>query len=151
MRYLILLLSAFSAAAGSVTLAWNHSTSYGVVLYTVYYRTNDAPYVDRVTVPASTNRVTLEGIDDCRTYQFVCTASNGYGSESEYSNQVEYVSPCAAPELPQLTTGTFLVITVLEEACDPAGPWEPIGTNMVMSVPIEQGKFYRSTLTIKHQ
>lgn len=102
------------AFAGTVKLEWDRGIEPDLAKYTVFWRTQgeefirntEAPFyhVDVIiTVVNSTdmfehpNRVSveLEGTD----YEFVATATDDTGNESDYSNQVDTIYPQAPQNL----------------------------------------------------
>jgi hypothetical protein len=108
-----------TAAAASVTLAWDKSCDPSVSGYIVYYNTNYttlstnvvAAYTDDCgnfhpqatniyhtpftsQIPAGTNcTATVSNVINGFTYSFVVTATNLSGLESDYSNEVRYTVP----------------------------------------------------------
>jgi hypothetical protein len=85
----------FSAfAAGSVTLAWNQSSSTNVVGYNIYSGLACGVYNSTVFVAGlnSTN-TTLSGLAEGTKYYFAATAMDALGVESQFSNETSYTVP----------------------------------------------------------
>ena len=80
-----------TAAAHSVALSWNASTSRDVVGYYVYRGTEPGPPYTRFTrvtlSPIRATTYTDSSVDAGAIYYYVVTAVNGGGKESTYSNQ----------------------------------------------------------------
>lgn len=84
----VLALSAASAHAASVTLAWDPpSTSVSLAGYKVYYGTSSRNYTQSVNA-GNTATYTVSGLSEGTTYYFVTTAYDVAGNESGYSNEV---------------------------------------------------------------
>ena len=92
---LILFLFSFDAVAGSVTLAWDASTSSGVTAYIVRYGTSPGRYTAQENAGLATSK-TISGLPDGFRYYFVVTAI-GAGGESDYSNEVNWMHPFNNP------------------------------------------------------
>lgn len=79
----------------SVTLAWDASTSAGVIGYNVYRSEASGAFYMRINdslVPETTyTDFTIEG---CKTYYYVVTAVNEAALESGYSAEVSRAVPC---------------------------------------------------------
>lgn len=79
----------------SVTLAWDQSPDPTVVGYAVYYGVSSRNYTNRIDV-GDAFTVTIS-IQPETTYFFAVTDYNIGGLESDYSAEVVYTSPAAAP------------------------------------------------------
>lgn len=118
-----------TAAAASVTLAWNPNCDPQVTGYRVYWSTNVTVLTTNVTpayvddcgtnhvqrtntyhMPYSFSAPSAGGRTNCTltvsnlvaraTYAFVVTATNDVGLESDYSNEVTFTVPDAKPLAP---------------------------------------------------
>lgn len=78
-----------------VTLAWDQSPDPTVVGYAVYYGVSSRNYTNRIDVGDALT-VTIS-IQPETTYFFAVTDYNIGGLESDYSAEVSYTSPAAAP------------------------------------------------------
>jgi hypothetical protein len=83
-------------AVTSVNLFWTPSAITNVASYTVYYGAASRTYTNSVAVGNATN-TTISGLTDGVTYYFASTVVDGWGLESDYSN--EAISPGAAPTI----------------------------------------------------
>src|SRR5437764_12876242 len=81
-----------TAGAGSATLAWRPSPSYGVVAYKIYYGTSSGSYQVALTVP-NAPIAQINGLVEGTTYYFVATAITATGSESPVSNEAQFTVP----------------------------------------------------------
>jgi hypothetical protein len=97
----VLLLGALQVFAGDVSLAWDPSTSEGVVGYKVHHGSAPGAYSSFHTVTNQT-AFTVTGLA-AGTYYFAVTAFDANGNESGYSNEVSTV---VADNTPPQTTGT---------------------------------------------
>src|SRR2546423_3969653 len=90
---LALFATAFNTArAGSATLAWRLSPSYGVVAYKIYYGTSSGSYQAALVVP-NAPIAQINGLVEGTTYSFVATAVTVTGSESPVSNEAQFTVP----------------------------------------------------------
>ena len=89
----ISLVAANSSKAGSVTLAWNASTSSGLTNYSVKYGVASGSYTGRVDVSATTTTATVGGLANGVTFFFVVTARSTNSMESDPSNEISYRIP----------------------------------------------------------
>ena len=120
---LILLVSATSCLASTITLQWDPETAEDLAGYKVYYAdsaevpfagTGAAQGASPVDV-AQINSATITGLDPNRSYYFAVTAYNTAGVESPYSNIVhvpELVPPTVAitsPATDSQVTGTVSI------------------------------------------
>lgn len=106
---LLLLCSALSAAAASVTLAWDASPDASVTGYRIYFGPASGAYTNSVAVGNVTN-ATVTSLKAGAIYYFAATAHDGSGLESAFSNETSYTPP--VPMLPQVT-GVRAVIASL--------------------------------------
>lgn len=91
--FFVIALLAFAAIAADVRLAWNYDDS--DVKFKVYYGTESGTYTQHVD--AGTNRTaTVTGLKAGTRYFFAATAYTP-DAESDFSNEVEWMSPILAP------------------------------------------------------
>lgn len=88
---IVLLLSAVPCLAASVRLGWNASTTPDVT-YVIRFGVAGGVYGNPMPVGSGLS-VTVDGLTDGASYQFVVTAKNSAGDESSYSNEVTYNVP----------------------------------------------------------
>ena len=81
-----------TARAGSATLVWRPSPSYGVVAYKIYYGTSSGSYQAAIVVP-NAPIAQINGLVEGTTYYFVATAVTATGSESPVSNEAQFTVP----------------------------------------------------------
>ena len=95
----MVVLSAVSAAAVPITLAWDRNSEPDVVRYLVSYGT--APGVHSVTRDAGNNTtIDIDGLTRGRTYYFVVRAVNADGATSDPSQEVSHLVPMYPPQEP---------------------------------------------------
>jgi hypothetical protein len=85
-----------SAAAASVTLAWDRNSEPDVTGYVLLYGTSSGQYPSSVDVGNRTDW-TLASLADGRTYYFIVRAYNSAGLVSGNSNEVSTTTPAAPP------------------------------------------------------
>ena len=95
---LLLIATAIPAAAKTVTLAWDASSSAEIENYKVYYRTDTPTFpfngtnlsegASPIVVNGSTFSLAIDLPEDGSIYYFTTTASNNTGLESIFSNIV---------------------------------------------------------------
>src|SRR3989440_11577298 len=85
-----------TAGAGSATLAWRPSPSYGVVAYKIYYGTSSRSYQTAVVVPNATI-AQINGLVEGTTYYFVASTVTATGEESPVSNEAQFTAPANQP------------------------------------------------------
>jgi uncharacterized repeat protein (TIGR03803 family) len=91
---ILLVLSPALAAAHSVNLAWDASTTQGVIGYNVYRGSDpNGPYTKINTTLDPKTVYTDSTVQGGQTYFYVSTAVNQDGTESAYSNQTEATIP----------------------------------------------------------
>jgi Fibronectin type III domain len=92
----------------SVTLAWNASTSLGVLGYIIYYGTASGSY-SHIVLAGNTTRVTISGLVPGTTYYFAATTLGLLDNESGFSNEIRYTVPVTAATLTPVagTVGQF--------------------------------------------
>jgi hypothetical protein len=83
-------------AVTAVNLSWTPSPATNITGYTLYYGAASRSYTNAIAVGLATD-LTVSGLADGTTYYFAATAVDGWGLESEYSN--EAVLPGAAPSI----------------------------------------------------
>jgi uncharacterized repeat protein (TIGR03803 family) len=105
------------AAAQTVNLTWDASTSQNTVGYNVYRGANaNGPYT-RINSTLDTNTAYADStVQAGNTYYYVTTAVDNQGVESEYSNQTEAVIPGGGP-------GTENVLYNFAGGSDPKLPY----------------------------
>ena len=81
-----------AARAGTVTLAWDASTSTNVASYKIYYGGVTGTYTNSVSTGTSLS-ATVSNLLEGRTYYFAATATDTDGLESDYSSEVSTVVP----------------------------------------------------------
>jgi hypothetical protein len=99
--------------AGSVTLAWDPSTSNTVTGYKIYVKTDTTQYTTGIDV-GKVLTYTVPNLAEGTKYYFVATAYTP-GSESGYSNEVFATIPWAKP-LPPNMKPIVSSISLLEDA-----------------------------------
>jgi hypothetical protein len=112
------------AAAGSVMLNWDASSSPGVAGYNVYYGTTNGAFTGKITA----GNVTMAAISNlCAgvTYYFATTAVGTNGDESAFSNVAGFIIPG---------------VLTLSRGTNP-------GTPAVISFPVEPGHWYEVQAT----
>src|SRR5207302_10925755 len=94
---LALFATAFNTArAGSVTLAWRPSPSYGVVAYKIYYGTSSGSYQVALTVP-NAPIAQINGLVEGTPSYFVATAITATRSDSPVSSDAQVTVPANQP------------------------------------------------------
>jgi uncharacterized repeat protein (TIGR03803 family) len=95
--FIAILIFAFSsspAAAHTVNLSWDASTTQGVIGYNVYRGPNpNGPYAKINPTLDPNTTYTDNSVQGGQTYYYVSTAVNQDGTESAYSNQTEATIP----------------------------------------------------------
>lgn len=89
-----LLISAGSARAAEVTLAWDPNQETELSGYRVFSGSASRNYAGAVDVGNRTSCV-LSGLEPGKTYYFAAKAYNNAGEESDYSSEVVYSLPAA--------------------------------------------------------
>jgi hypothetical protein len=77
---------------GSVTLAWDASTSAGAIGYNIYYGSEPEQY-SQLADAGNVTTYTVTGLNRATTYYFVATAYNSSIGESVFSNEVSKTIP----------------------------------------------------------
>jgi len=77
-------------ATGSVTLAWNPSTSPDITGYDVYYGVASGVYDNEISAGDNTN-ITISNLVEGVTYYFAATAHDD--GQSPFSNEISYTVP----------------------------------------------------------
>jgi hypothetical protein len=93
----------------SISLAWNPSTSPGVVGYMVYYGTGATNFDNSMDVGTNTS-ATMTGLQPGTTNDFEVVAYSTNGVESPPSNLIEYRVPPTTPPTTPTTTPTVETI-----------------------------------------
>jgi len=87
-----------ASATGSVTLAWNPSTSTNVVGYDINCGLASGDYTNTFYVDgANSTNTTITGLVEGATYYFAAVAVNAVGVASPFSNEISYSVPANAP------------------------------------------------------
>ena len=90
----ILLASSTLAAAHTVQLSWDASTSQNVIGYNVYRGANPGGPYTQISSSVDPNTSYVDStVQGGQTYYYVTTAVNSDNTQSEYSNQTEAVIP----------------------------------------------------------
>jgi hypothetical protein len=88
--------NAVKPIAHSVALAWNASSSSGVIGYNVYRGTaSGGPYTKLTPSAISETRYTDTSVEAGRTYYYVVTSVDSDGLESSHSNQASAIVPAS--------------------------------------------------------
>lgn len=84
------------AQAADATLAWNASTSAGVTGYKIHQGAATGTYT---TIKDTGNVLTtvITGLTPGQRYFFAATAYDGFGQQSGFSNEVNYLVPLPPP------------------------------------------------------
>ena len=72
----------------AVFLAWDTLPSADVKGYNVYYGTTSGKYIQRRSIDASANTLTIRGLMEGTTYFFAVRALNGKNQETQFSREV---------------------------------------------------------------
>ncbi len=107
---LVLVLATNSLNAGSVTLAWNPSSSSGLTNYTVKYGTASGSYTGRVDVSGVTTNATVGGLATGVNFYFVVTARSTNLMESDPSNEISYRLPTTGTNTQPTANGLTVLV-----------------------------------------
>jgi hypothetical protein len=126
------------ARAAQVTLAWN--ASQGATGYKIYYGTASGHYSWLVSVGNVTG-YTFGNLPDGYIYYFAATAYDGFGNESDYSDEVSFNASATPGSSYALTvtkagTGTGTVTT------NPAGTSFAGGTVVTLTATAAAGSYF---------
>jgi hypothetical protein len=113
-----------SFAAQSVLMSWDPSSDTSVVGYNVYYGAASRTYTNMLVAGSATN-IVITGLANGVTYYFAATAVDGFGAESDYSNEVTYSVPATntvSSNLPPTITA-IANQTVQENSSSPILPF----------------------------
>jgi PKD repeat protein len=94
--FVLLMLLALRAFAGSVTLAWDPVSSSSVAGYIVHYGSTAGNYSSKIDV-GNTTTSSMLNLNDGATYHFAVTAYDASHTESAYSNDVSATIACTTP------------------------------------------------------
>ena len=94
--FVLLLLVAVRAFAGSATLAWDPVSSPALSGYMLYYGPAAGNYTSKIDVGNTTMR-TVANLTDGATYHFAVTAYDSSHTESAFSNDASTTVPAGAP------------------------------------------------------
>ena len=86
--FVLVLLTVVSAHAFNISLQWDASPSSNVAGYKIYWDTRPNAFRNYSNV-GNALTVTLNNLDNSKTYWFAATAYNGSSLESVYSNIVD--------------------------------------------------------------
>ncbi len=103
-----------SLAAGSVTLAWDASTSPNIANYKIYYGVVSATYTNSVSAGANLT-VSISNLVAGKTYFFAATATDTDGLESDFSTEISALIPVKLTNQPP-TLNALANVTVDENA-----------------------------------
>lgn len=92
----LMLLTAITTLAYSVTLAWDPNTEPDIAGYRMYYGTESGVYTQIINVGNVTN-YTVTNLNVGPIYYFAVTCYNTSGLESEFSNEVSFGYPVPVP------------------------------------------------------
>lgn len=84
------------AAAASVKLAWDPNPEPDIVNYRLSYGTSSRSYTQNVDAGTATS-VSLDGLEEGKTYYFAVQATNAKGLQSDYSTEVSHHVEIPAP------------------------------------------------------
>ena len=99
--------------SGQLTLEWDPNTEQ-YVTYIVYYGDSTGNYTFMENVGNQTE-YTLSEFEAGETFYFAVTASNAYGNESDFSEELVYTIPIEDNELPDDTSDS---VTIYDDAED---------------------------------
>ena len=102
--FMLLMLMAVRAFAGSVALAWDPVSSPALAGYVVYYGPTAGSYTSKIDVGNTTVR-TVPNLTDGGTYHFAVTAYDASHKETGFSNDVTITLP-AGPPVANFTAST---------------------------------------------
>jgi predicted RNase H-related nuclease YkuK (DUF458 family) len=89
-----------ASGAPGVELDWNALTGEGIVAYNIYYGTESGIYTGSQSFYGGQSDVVIRGLTPGQIYYFVVNSVDGYGNESEFSN--EAIAVASAPDTLQL-------------------------------------------------
>jgi len=108
---LVLFLQLPVHANQSVTLSWNPNSDPSVVGYRVYYGTASRAYTNSVDV-GNVTTATLAMPSAGTTYHFAATCYDGFGDESDFSNETILSTPATPPPgVVAVAAATVTVVT----------------------------------------
>jgi len=115
-RIILALCVALSPARSEqdVTVAWDPSTTPGVIGYILYYGTNSGEYFDFVMAGPST-MATAPGLLEGVSYYFAATAYTLLGIESDPSEELSYTIPNGNPNRNSPTLNPLVNLTLNED------------------------------------
>lgn len=116
-NFISLLLFALSTQAATITVAWDDDTNIGVT-YEVHYGPTNATYTNFVA--STTKTATLTNLASGARYYMAVRAVGSAGVKSDFSNEINHVTPINNP------SGTRVVTQVSQSI---NGPWIDLATN----------------------
>ena len=143
-----------------VMVAWDANPEPDVAGYKVYHGLGSRFYdeVDTVTnvmtngtVQVSSTNIILSGFIRGTNYYFAATAFNTSNLESDFSEEAVLFIPSIPSAPGGLETTNEVVVLVMakiEEADDPAGPWETSRIYPTASFDSEMSSFFRVVMGI---
>lgn len=126
------------AQGASVTLAWNANPETNLVTYQIYYGTASRAYSNVISVGLVT-QFTVTNLATSTRYYFAVTAMNSFNGQSDFSAEVNTVTPVSVP------TGLRVITNSLQGAASPQGPWTNLAS-YTFEVPSNSITFYRGKL-----
>jgi hypothetical protein len=137
---LLVILSAGSAQAGSVTLAWDPNSESNLAGYILLYGTTSGVYTTQVDVGNLTSW-TVAGLIDGQHYYFVVKAYNVSGLQSALSTEVETIvgvppTITAQPQSQGIASGQTALLSVVATGTAPLSYQWYVGTSGTSSTPI---------------
>lgn len=136
----IVALTALSASAASIQLAWDRNSETNVTSYRVYYGTASRAYTIAVNVGNATT-FTVTNLAFNTTYFFAATAVDTFGRESAFSVEASGTTPL--PPLPPPPVN-LRITNILQSASSSTGPWKNVAKT-VYEVPADT--YYRERMT----
>jgi hypothetical protein len=104
----VVLLPFVISAQESLSLSWDTTADTNAIGYNLYYGVSSRNYTKKFSFGENTN-ATVTGLVAGTTYFFAVTASDSWGDESDFSNEISYKVPAVSqPPPPTLTnSGTY--------------------------------------------
>jgi hypothetical protein len=96
-------------SAANVLVSWNPSSDSDVVGYNVYYGKISGSYSNKITVGNITTTA-ISNLNCGDTYYFTATALDPNGTESDFSENIQFIVPGILTATPGLTPGAATLI-----------------------------------------